>query len=63
MIKFIQGAQDTKGLVQADLYKVVDSERVVALASTRQEALDAQEILFDLKGGTYHIAPPLAESN
>lgn len=67
MIKIVSSPADLVGFDTDHFYSVFSpvGERfdLVAIASSVQEAHDAQEMLADLKGGVYHITPPKAQTN
>jgi hypothetical protein len=45
------------------MYRVYDGADLAAIATSAEEAKDALEMLADLTGKNYHIAPPKALSN
>ncbi len=70
MIRIVNGPQDLKGFDQDQLYRVYETQteqagELVAVATTVGEALDAKEMLGDLRGWkrTYHISPPRSQAN
>lgn len=63
MVKVVNGPGDTKRFNLDDLYRVYEGDDLAAIATSREEACDAQEMLNDLTGKSYHIAPPKALSN
>lgn len=67
MIKIVSGPTDLKGFDTDHFYTVFqtngDSFDIVAIASSPGEAIDAQEMIADLKGGRFHITPPKACTN
>jgi len=66
MLRIVSGSADLKGLDPEQFYNVYHVThdrspapfRLVAIASTIEEAQDALEILHDLTRGQYHISPP-----
>ena len=68
MIKIVLGSCSTNGFDIKQFYTVFRVEKnaafsMVAIASTAEEAHDAEEMLYDLRGGTYHISPPSSRTN
>lgn len=70
MMKILANSLDTKGFDISQFYRIYvvknntsnSSYELVAIASTSEEARDAQEMIFDLKRGMYRIEAPLKDN-
>ena len=67
MLKIVNSPTDLRGLDRSQFYTVHrvegDATELVAIASSREEAYDAQDMLNDLKKAVYHVSSPKSESN
>lgn len=70
MIKIVSHPADIKGFVLTDLYCIHEYDErnravsdLAAIATSKEEAHDAQEMLVDLTGHKYYICPPSALAN
>lgn len=63
MLKIVSSPADLKGLDVSQFYTVRRGDDLLAVASTAEEAKDAQEILIDLTRAQINISPPRALQN